>query len=83
MNRRDSIKTLALDAGMAAWPTLAHATQPLQDIVFDQRFDACRMFAASGTVAFDCSEDAARLWFSTLARRALSGEGNRKYQLSY
>lgn len=74
MNRRDSIKAVALGAGLVARPVVAMA-EPAGARVFDSRFAASRAFGAVAQPAFDCQSDAAHIWLTSLTEGAFPRGG--------
>lgn len=70
MNRRESLKFLALATSAAAWPTLAIARDRNRIAIYDGRFPEGRAFGRGAARAYDCQVDAARLWFDRFAGRS-------------
>ena len=73
MNRRDNLKLLLAGSFGSVIPTVAFAGVQERVFVFDGRFAAARSMARQATLAFDCQNDAAALWFASVKAAALSG----------
>ena len=68
MQRRSLLKLIGAGALAAGAPLSA---QPAPVLIYDRRFAQARAFAAGAAQAYDCSDDAARLWYAGLAGRPL------------